>query len=140
MTHSTVLTDAAQGRAVLSRLWQWCLPRLSEGKRLTLSISEEKRNLPQNAKLHATLSDIAAQKEWAGQKWCVEDWKRLLCAAWMRANGSSASVIPAIDGHGFDVLYRHTSQLTKAEMSDLIEYVNAWAATNGVRCGIEDRE
>jgi hypothetical protein len=123
----------------VDKMRYWLRPRLQAGERFTLSIGEEKRNLSQNAKLHSLLGEIAAQKEWAGQRWCAEDWKRLLTAAWMRANGSSASVIPAIDGHGFDVLYRHTSMLSKAEMSDLLEYVVAWCAQNEVRNAIKEQ-
>lgn len=130
--HTTTLYNAQQAKTVIDKAWQWAKPRLIAGHRLRLSIGEETRSLPQNAKLHALLGEIAKQKEWAGQKWDLEDWKRLLTAAWMRANGQSASIIPAIDGAGFDVLYRHTSQLSKAECSDLLEFVQAWAAQNGV--------
>ena len=130
--HTTTLHSAQQAHQVLERLWVWMKPRLIAGQRLRLSIAEEKRSLPQNAKLHATLTEIARTREWAGQKWDVEDWKRLMTAAWMRANKQQAHIIPALDGQGFDVLYRHTSQLSKAECSDLLEYVLAWAAQNGV--------
>ena len=132
--HTVTLLSTAQGHATLTRLWEWAKPRLAEGKRLRLSIGEEKRSLPQNAKLHALLGEIAKQKEWAGKRWDAEDWKRLLTAAWMRAEGKQAHIIPALDGQGFDVLYRHTSQLSKSECSELLEYVQAWAATNGVSC------
>lgn len=89
-------------------------------------ISEPPRTSDQNAKLHALLQEISVTREWAGQKWSVEQWKRLLTAAWMRARGRSAHVVPALDGGGFDVLYRHTSEMSKTEMIDLIEYIMAW--------------
>ena len=90
------------------------------------------RNLEQNAKLHALLQDIATQKQWAEQWLDVETWKRLLTAAWTRTSGGRALVYPAIDGHGVDVLYRRTSRLTKQEMTELIEYVQAWAVDSGI--------
>jgi len=37
-------------------------------------------------------------------------------------------VVPALDGHGFDVVFEHTSRLSKAEMTDLIEFITAWEA------------
>lgn len=88
--------------------------------------------MEQNARLHALLSDIAEQKQWAGKLLDVESWKRLIVAAWSRANAGAMEVIPAIDGHGFDVLYRKTSRLTKQEMSELIEYATAWAIDQGI--------
>lgn len=130
--YAITLHNQQQAAQIIARLSAWMRPRLLQGQRLRLSIGEEKRSLPQNSKLHALLGEIAKQKEWAGQRWDAEDWKRLLTAAWMRANGKQAHIIPALDGQGFDVLYRHTSQLSKAECSDLLEFVVAWAAEHGV--------
>jgi hypothetical protein len=97
-----------------------------------LTIAEPTRNLDQNALLHAVLSDIAEQLEWAGKKRDIETWKRLLVAAWMRATGRNVTLLPAIDGQGFDALYARTSKLSKAECAELIDYVTAWAVDNEV--------
>ena len=91
------------------------------------------RSTEQNARLHALLSDIAEQKEWAGKKLDPESWKRLLVAAWSRANGGNVEIVPAIDGAGFDVIYRRTSRMSKQEVSELIEYCTAWAIEQGIR-------
>src|SRR5437879_3974581 len=90
------------------------------------------RTEEQNAKLHALLADIAAQKQWAGQWLDVEDWKRLITAGFERASGTHVRLFPSIDGVGMDVLYRRTSRMTKQEMSELIEYATSWAVQNGV--------
>ena len=95
-----------------------------------VTISEPKRNLEQNACLHAAISEIAKKVPWAGRLRDVETWKRLLTAAWLRARGESIELLPAVDGHGVDVVFRHTSKLTKSEFSELIEYINAWKAEN----------
>lgn len=91
------------------------------------------RSLEQNAKLHALLSDIAKALEWAGKKRDVETWKRLLTAAWLRARGEPLEMLPAIDGHGVDIVFRRTSELTIPEMIELIEYIQAWAIDAGVQ-------
>lgn len=93
-----------------------------------VKVEPPKRTLEQNALLHALLTEVAATRTWAGQRWDIEDWKRLLTAAWLRARKESPVMVPAIDGSGFDVLYRRTSQLTKAECSELVEYIHAWMA------------
>jgi hypothetical protein len=90
------------------------------------------RSIEQNAKLHALLSDISTQKQWAGKWLDVEAWKRLMVAAWERSEGRGAEFYPALDGAGFDVVFRRTSRFNKSEMVDLIEYASAWAAQNGV--------
>ncbi len=136
--YSVTLHNQQQATQVLSRLAGWMKPRLMAGRRLRLSIGDEQRNLAQNAKLHAIIGEIAAQKEWAGQRWEAETWKRLLTSAWMRANGEHVLVVPALDGAGVDVVFRPTSRLTKAECSDLLEYVSAWAAQHGVQSAHEE--
>jgi uncharacterized protein (UPF0335 family) len=94
------------------------------------------RNTEQNSALHAKISDIAHQLEWpanSGQRLTVEQWKRLLIAAWDRSQGSSADFFPALEGHGFDVVYRRSSRLSKQDASELLEYVTAWGTDQGVK-------
>ncbi len=93
-----------------------------------VDVREPTRNLEQNAALHAILSEIAVMREWAGQRLSVEDWKRLLTAAWCRATGRGVKLVPSVDGQGFDALYQRTSTLSKSEMSELIDYIQAWKA------------
>jgi hypothetical protein len=96
--------------------------------RITLEAGDG-RSLPQNARLHARLTEIAERHQWAGQKRDAEVWKRLLTAAWLRARGESVEILPAIDGHGVDVVFRRTSKLTRAECAELMEFIDAWEAT-----------
>ena len=92
----------------------------------------ETRNNAQNAKLHALLADIARRHTWAGQRLALEDWKRLFIAAFVRASGAPARFMPALDGQGFDVIYRRSSRMGKKEMAELIEFVECWDAEHEV--------
>lgn len=96
------------------------------------------RTTEQNAALHAVISDISKQKQWAGKWLDVEAWKRLLIAAYERANKRHAEFYPALDGQGFDVVYRRSSRMSKAELHDVLEYVHSWAADNGIE--LHERE
>lgn len=102
------------------------------GHRLVLEVRPEKRSDAQNRLLHACLSEISKQVEWAGCKRDVDTWKRLLTAAWLRARGEPIEMLPALDGHGVDIVFRRTSQLTKAECAELSEFVMSWAAERGI--------
>ena len=95
-------------------------------------ISEPKRTLAENALLHALIDEIAERIEWAGKKRDAEVWKRLLVAAWCRVRGESMEILPALDGHGVDIVPARTSALSKKECADLIEYVYAWGAEQGL--------
>lgn len=93
-----------------------------------VTIKEPTRNLQQNALLHAELKDVAINRSWAGKKRDIETWKRLFTAAWLRARGDSVDILPALDGHGVDIVYYPTHKMTKAQMAELITYIHAWKA------------
>jgi len=95
-----------------------------------VEIKEESRTKSQNAKLHALISEISDEKEWAGAKRDVDIWKRLLTASWLRAIDEPIEFLPALDGKGVDIVFKKTSQLSSKEMSDLLEYVQAWKSLN----------
>ncbi|MCX8017311.1 MAG: recombination protein NinB [Rhodocyclaceae bacterium] len=137
MRLAAILTSHDQAHTALTRrIWPAIKEALaSRGQPLLLSVRTMTRSHEQNARLHATLRDISEQVEWAGSKRDVETWKRLLTAAWLRARGEPVEMLPAIDGCGVDVVFRHTSELTRAECAELIDYVQAWATTHGVRLG-----
>ena len=120
-------------KAITTIVWPHVKNCLMSGHRMVIEVKQEKRSLSENALLHSLLGEIAAQLQWAGKKLDAEAWKRLLTAAWCRARNEHIEMLPAIDGHGIDIIYRHTSQLTVSECAELIEYVQAWAVDQGVK-------
>jgi len=87
-----------------------------------------KRSLDQNSKLWASLTDISAQLAWHGQKLTPNDWKLVFLNGLKR----ELRIVPNIDGNGFVDLGRSSSDLTKDEMSQLIEIALAFGAQHGV--------
>jgi hypothetical protein len=88
------------------------------------------RTLPQNARLHAILTHVARQVEWAGAKRSPEAWKDIFTAA-LRSSRHGLDVVPGING-GFVLLGMHTSRMTVAELGDLMLLIEAFAAEHGV--------
>ena len=129
---SLSLWEPVQAHRAIMHAWSTAKNWLMAGHRLTLEIRPEKRSDAQNRLLHACLSEISKQVEWAGAKRDVDTWKRLITAAWLRARGEPIEMLPALDGHGVDIVFRRTSQLTKAECAELSEFVMAWAAERGI--------
>lgn len=119
-------------KAIMTQVWPMLKATLTAGRRMVLTLKPETRSLKENALLHALLTQISKQKDWAGQKRDVETWKRLITAAWCRARGEHVEMLPALDGHGVDIVFRRTSQLTRAECSELIEFLYAWGAQVGI--------
>lgn len=87
-----------------------------------------KRSLPQNDRLWACLSDIATQTTWHGVRLSTEDWKLIF----MDALNREMRIVPNLEGNGFVNLGRSSSNLSKAEMSDLLELIMAWGAQNAI--------
>lgn len=127
------LWEEGQAHKAVSFLWKNAKEAVRDGKRMVAELRPEKRSDAQNRLLHALLSEISKQKEWAGAKRDVDTWKRLLTAAWLRSRGEHIEMLPALDGNGIDIVFRKTSQLTKAECSELSEFVMAWAITNDIK-------
>jgi hypothetical protein len=133
MRHTVKLLNAQQAHAALMALWQQLKPLLIAGHKIEVTAKTETRSSRQNALLHAMLTDIANQVVWAGSKRDVDSWKRLVTAAWLRGRGEPIDYLPALDDHGVDIVFRKTSELTVAECAELIDWISAWGADNGVR-------
>lgn len=97
-----------------------------------ITVDVGKRSLSENNLLHLLISKVAEEIEWAGKKRDLEIWKRLLVAAWCRVRGEQIEILPAIDGHGFDLIPARTSKLNKKECADLIEFIYAYGSENGI--------
>jgi len=127
------LRNPAQAWNAVQTAWKAIKGWLAAGGgTLELEVRKETRSSKQNRLLHAMLGDIAKQVEWAGKKRDAETWKRLLTAAWCRARNEHVEMLPALDGHGVDIVFRRTSQLTRAECAELCDFIGAWCAESGV--------
>jgi len=91
-----------------------------------LTIKPASRSADQNAKLWALLSDISRAMP-GGRRATPETWKALM----MHACGHAVQFEMGINGQPFPVGFS-SSKLSKAEMSDLIEFISAWAAEQGI--------
>lgn len=92
-----------------------------------VTVAEPKRSLDQSAKMWAMLSDISVSKP-GGRRMIPEDWKVVM----MAACGWEVQFLEGLDGRPFPSGFR-SSQMTKAQMADLITFIQAWGDENGVR-------
>lgn len=100
-------------------------------------IKPQTRTSAENALLHTLIAQIAAQLEWAGARRDAEIWKRLLVAAWCRVRGEPLEILPAVDGHGVDIVPARTSKLSKSDAADLISYIESWGTEAGVKWSVD---
>jgi len=100
-----LLTNRQQAHAVVNEAYVKIKEQLQAGKRLVLTLTEETRSNEQNAKMWATLGEIANQVDWYGQKLTAEEWKWVLSASLKKQRA-----VQGIDG-GFVVLGQSTSKM-----------------------------
>jgi len=91
-----------------------------------LTFREAKRSTDQNSKLWAMLSDVSRAMP-DGRRHTPEVWKTLF----MHACGHAVQFEAGLNGQPFPTGFR-SSRLSKAEMSDLIEFINSWCAEKGI--------
>ena len=127
--------EPVQANAALrTQLWPHLKAHLMAGRRMVVELRTETRSLEQNARLWAMLTEVSRQVDWYGRKLTPEQWKHVFSAALKKQD-----VVPGIDG-GFVVLGLSTSKMTRAEMSELQELIEAFGAERGVRFAYVDPE
>lgn len=122
MGRATIILGGQETRAKAAN---W-IQKAPHGTRVEFRAS--KRSIPQNDRMWAMLTDIAEQLTWHGVKLSTDDWKLVMLDALKR----EIRMVPNIDGNGFVNLGRSSSDLTKDEMSALMEIIAAFGAKHGV--------
>jgi hypothetical protein len=122
MSRATLVLHSPEIRA---RAIHWVEKAPAETR---LEFKAPKRSLPQNDRMWAMLTDVATQKEHAGRKYTPDQWKILF----MHACGREVQFIPSLDNATFIPWGQSSSDLSKEEMTTLIEFIFAWGAEHGV--------
>lgn len=89
-------------------------------------IDEATRTLEQNALLWPLLTDISRQVIWHGKKLRQNVWKDIFTASIREAE-----IVPGLDGN-FVVCGQSSSKMGKAEFSELLSLIEAFAADHNV--------
>ena len=99
-----------------------------------VTVKEATRNLDQNARMWAMLSDISRAKP-DGRKHPPETWKALF----MHALGYETRFEMGLNGEPFPVGFR-SSRLTVRQMADLITFIAEYGDRHGVHWSEPERE
>jgi hypothetical protein len=94
----------------------------------SIELRGPRRSGDQNSLMWSLLGQVSKQVDWYGKKLSSEDWKDICSASLKRY-----SVVPGIDPGTFVPLGMRTSQMTKEEMTQLIELIIAFGTERGVK-------
>ncbi|WP_441235626.1 recombination protein NinB [Bradyrhizobium sp. 930_D9_N1_4] len=117
-----------KGQADRNLIARWAMDAQNVPAGTTVEFRAPRRSLDQNALMWSLLGQISKAVDWYGQKLSSEDWKDVLTASLRRTR-----VVPGIDAGTFVPLGMRTSQMTKEEISDLLELIYAFGAERGVK-------
>lgn len=121
------LIDPKQGHFAVLNAWAEVIkPLLLDGKKLVVEIRREKRSDGMNRRMWSMLTDVSQQVEWYGHHLTPEEWKCMFTASLKKLQAR-----PGIDG-GMVVCGLSTSDMTNAEMSELLALMEAFGADNEV--------
>lgn len=120
MSRVAIILTGPQSRAQ-AKLWVDKAPKFCR-----FELKESKRTLPQNALMWSLLTELARKLDWQGQRYSADDWKDYAMHALKRGRW-----MPSEDG-GMVPIGMRTSDLSVEEMGDLIEFLHAFAARNGI--------
>ena len=97
-----------------------------------VEIKAPKRTLPQNDRMWAMLTDVSEQATWNGDVLTPTEWKDMFTAAVkIAADPHSVRAVQGLEG-GLMLLGLHTSDMSTAEMTELLDYIEAWGVQHGV--------
>jgi hypothetical protein len=127
VTHRVILNNEFSRRRAANIIWQAPDGYVAE-------VKEPKRTLDQNNKLWAMLTDVSVATP-LGRRHTPDDWK----AIFMNACGWECQFVEGLDGRPFPKGFR-SSHLSKSQMGDLINFIQAFGDENGVKWSDESRE
>lgn len=126
---SKPLTRTVTSLSDLRFALDWAREMISRGLQrgpVTVTLGRPKRSLPQNDRFWAMMTDLAEQVDWYGEKLTKEEWRDVLTAAMKKQRA-----VPGLEG-GFVVLGARTRDMSKEEMSALIDLAQHFGDSRGV--------
>jgi hypothetical protein len=91
------------------------------------------RSLDQNSRFWAMLTDCAVQGRINDRRFNTEQWKMMFMHAYAEERGIEIKYLPALNRAGMVPCGRSSSDLSVQEMSELMDFIAAWGAENGIR-------
>lgn len=104
----------------------WCM-NAEDGT--VIEFRQPKRTDAQNAAFWGLLTQVQRQRPiHNGVRMTKELWKSVFMQAW----GAEITFVPTLDGDGMFPMGLRSSKLSKAEAADLITFILAWCAREGL--------
>jgi len=91
------------------------------------------RSVDQNSRFWAMLTDCAVQGRIDGRRYNTEAWKTMFMHAYAEERDVEIKYLPALNRAGMVPCGRSSSDLSVQEMTELMDWIEAWGAENGIK-------
>ena len=123
MSRATLILNS---QAIRDKACDWVRKAPDETR---VTFARTKRTLPQNDRMWAMLTEVAEQHQHMGRTYKPDVWKAIFMDA---ALGTKTNYVPSLDGETVVLLGFHSSDLSKDEMGELMDFIEVWCVENGV--------
>lgn len=123
MSRATLILNS---QAIRDKACDWVRKAPDETR---VTFARTKRTLPQNDRMWAMLTEVAEQHQHMGRTYKPDVWKCIFMDA---ALGTKSNYVPSLDGETVVLLGFHSSDLSKDEMGELMDFIEVWCVDNGV--------
>ena len=124
MTQTLILWNARQGHEQLIRVWEWIKPKLETGHKVTVTVKEVPRTLPQNDHIQKLVRKIGSTLGCSDH----DRLRMLLVEQWRFETSRKPEHTASFDGLRMVDTGNRTSGQDKSEASEFIEWLIATEA------------
>jgi hypothetical protein len=128
VNYFAVLHNPQQAHAAITALYQTLKPWLVAGTKFHLKVTQEKRSMPQNSKIHPVVREIAEGAKRPTDEESLRVLRYLLLEAWRNETGRKPMYERSLDGMRIVNVDSGTSDLDKPDCSEFIDWLEAWKA------------
>ena len=130
--HTVTIATTSQAAEIIEKAAAWIRRRVESGKRVRLTLADEKRTLSQNDHVQKIARIIAAQ---IGRDVSDDEdfrvFRRLLVAAWIKDTNKKRKYAISLDGEDMIDVTPGSSELDKPDCSEFLVWLIAESAGLG---------
>lgn len=123
--HTVTISTSSQATEILGKAAAWIRRRVESGKRVRLTLADEKRTLPQNAHLHPTIRKLARQLDRPTDDESLCKLRYLLLEQWRHETGRNPLFERSMDGLRWVNVQLGTSDLDRGDCSEFLDWLIA---------------
>ena len=123
--HTVTIATDSQAADILGKAAAWIKRQIGNGKRVRLTLADDRRTLPQNAHIHPVVRRLAKQLGRPADAEALRKLRYLLLEQWRAETGRGALLERSLDGLRWVDVSEGTSDLDRPDCAEFIDWLLA---------------